>query len=396
LTVTFSSNGSGDPDGDGVIDRKWNFGEGGHSTDSAPTHVFTKPGCHRVTLQVRTANGLTAEDEVTVIVGNEPPHVTFSSPKNQTFYWPGRPLEYAVVVADREDGENLTPDEVTLELRKAGGSRPVDHGIPATDSALMTLDCRACHVATGKAVGPSYAAIALRYRGTEGAVKRLAEKVIAGGAGIWGDIPMAAHPQLSMGEAEDVVREIFALSDVPDIRAIPSQGTLTLAPRALEDPRARFVLQASYEDRGAASAGAQTGHAVVELRHPRIPAAFADTHVGYDRFRDSLSGGKNPSHLLFRDIDLTGVTSLDCEYVAPDKDGLIELRLDSYAGRLIATSPIQPTGSWDNSAVATLTWPDQIAGRHDIYLIVLRKDPSGGSVAVVRSVTFNAREESLR
>lgn len=395
LTVGFSSKGSRDLDSEDTPERIWDFGDGSKSTDAGPVHVFAKPGLYRVTLHVRTAAGLSADEELTVEVGNEPPRVTFTAPENQTFYWPDQPLEYAAAVADPEDGENLVPAEVTLELRKTGGSRPVDRGSPAPDSALMTLDCRACHMPAGKAVGPSYEDIAQRYRGTTETVKLLAEKVIAGGAGSWGEIPMSAHPQLSMGEAEDLVRAIFALSDAPEIRAIPSQGTLTLSAPKPDDPRARYVLRANYTDQGAVNARPLTASSTMALRPPRIPAAFADAHVGYERFRDSLSGGNNPSHLLFRDIDLTGVTSLVCEYTAGQKGDEMEFRLDSYAGPLVATSPIHPTKDWDTTATVTFTWQDAIAGKHDIYLIVLNRERPDDSVAVMRSVTFSRSVSSL-
>lgn len=155
------------------------------------------------------------------------------------------------------------------------------------------------------------------------------------------------------------------------------------------------MLHASYTDRGAPDSNPLTTNATVELRHPRIPAAFADAHVGYERFRDSLSGGCSPSHLMFRDIDLTGVTSIVCEYSAQDEGGLIEFRVDSYAGPLIASSKIQPTGSWEKTASTTLTWPVVLTGKHDIYLIVLRSHPPDDRVAVMRSVTFNSREFPL-
>ncbi len=58
----------------------------------------------------------------------------------------------------------------------------------ATASALTQKHaCTACHAATGKLVGPSFADIAAKYTGK---ADDLAKKIKAGGSGVWGEIPM--------------------------------------------------------------------------------------------------------------------------------------------------------------------------------------------------------------
>jgi cytochrome c len=62
-----------------------------------------------------------------------------------------------------------------------------------------------------KIVGPSYADVAAKYESTEENITMLAQKVIAGGVGVWGEVPMPAHPGLSEDDAKDMVRYVLLL-----------------------------------------------------------------------------------------------------------------------------------------------------------------------------------------
>jgi cytochrome c len=72
-------------------------------------------------------------------------------------------------------------------------------------------DCTGCHQVDRKLIGPAYADVAAKYENTEANVTMLAQKVIAGGVGVWGEIPMAAHPNLTEEDATDMVRYILLL-----------------------------------------------------------------------------------------------------------------------------------------------------------------------------------------
>lgn len=72
-------------------------------------------------------------------------------------------------------------------------------------------DCTGCHQVERKLIGPSYADVAAKYENTEENVALLAQKVIAGGVGVWGEIPMSAHPNLSEEDAKDMVRYVLLL-----------------------------------------------------------------------------------------------------------------------------------------------------------------------------------------
>lgn len=75
-------------------------------------------------------------------------------------------------------------------------------------------DCATCHKINEKLVGPSFKEIATKYAGADEAmVDSLAGKIINGGAGIWGQIPMTPHPNLSKEDARTVVKYVLLLKD---------------------------------------------------------------------------------------------------------------------------------------------------------------------------------------
>lgn len=76
---------------------------------------------------------------------------------------------------------------------------------------VKASDCMTCHMVERKIIGPSYAEVAAKYENTEENVSMLAGKVIAGGAGVWGEVMMTPHPALSEEDAKDMVRYILLL-----------------------------------------------------------------------------------------------------------------------------------------------------------------------------------------
>lgn len=70
--------------------------------------------------------------------------------------------------------------------------------------------CMACHAVDKKLVGPAFKDIAKKYAGNKAAVDTLAQKVIKGGSGAWGPVPMPANPQVNDAEAKKLVTWILA------------------------------------------------------------------------------------------------------------------------------------------------------------------------------------------
>ncbi|PZP49000.1 MAG: cytochrome c class I [Pseudopedobacter saltans] len=72
-------------------------------------------------------------------------------------------------------------------------------------------DCLTCHTVSTTATGPSFSDIAKKY--TDADVAHLADKVIKGGSGSWGQSPMTPHPTLSKADAEQMVKYILLLKN---------------------------------------------------------------------------------------------------------------------------------------------------------------------------------------
>lgn len=80
------------------------------------------------------------------------------------------------------------------------------------DQALATAkNCMACHAVDKKVVGPAYQEVAKKYAGDKGAADKLAAKIVAGGTGVWGSIPMPANPQVSEAEAKKLAAWVLSL-----------------------------------------------------------------------------------------------------------------------------------------------------------------------------------------
>ncbi|HYE56681.1 MAG TPA: c-type cytochrome, partial [Chitinophagaceae bacterium] len=76
---------------------------------------------------------------------------------------------------------------------------------------VATSDCLTCHQINQKITGPSYAEIAAKYEPTKENITMLAGKIIKGGSGNWGQIPMTPHPDVKQEEAELMVKYVLSL-----------------------------------------------------------------------------------------------------------------------------------------------------------------------------------------
>jgi cytochrome c len=72
-------------------------------------------------------------------------------------------------------------------------------------------NCMACHAIGNKVVGPAYKDVAAKYAGKKDAEAMLVKKVMNGGSGVWGPVPMPANPQVTEAEAQTLVKWILSL-----------------------------------------------------------------------------------------------------------------------------------------------------------------------------------------
>jgi cytochrome c len=79
------------------------------------------------------------------------------------------------------------------------------------EKLIAKSDCIGCHNKVQKVIGPAYVDIAAKYPLNDENVNHLADKIIAGGKGVWGEIPMTPHAALSKDDAKQMVSYILSL-----------------------------------------------------------------------------------------------------------------------------------------------------------------------------------------
>lgn len=101
--------------------------------------------------------------------------------------------------------ENQTSTETTTPVAtKKGKMQP-------GELLIVKSDCVGCHKIDEKIIGPSYQEIAEKYTATDENIALLATKIIQGGKGVWGPIPMTPHTKITEDEAKTMVKYILSL-----------------------------------------------------------------------------------------------------------------------------------------------------------------------------------------
>lgn len=113
LTVTFSSAGSADPEGQ-PITYSWTFGDGGTSSSPNPQHTYTQTGTFTIRLTASDGINSTLSSPVVVVVGN-PPQVFIDSPTNGTIFRAGDLIQFTGHAFDAEDGA-LAPEALDWSM----------------------------------------------------------------------------------------------------------------------------------------------------------------------------------------------------------------------------------------------------------------------------------------
>lgn len=110
----------------------------------------------------------------------------------------------------------------STETKASDASKSADTAAATTNAApsaenekainlIAQSDCLTCHKVDEKTTGPAYRDVANKYENNDATVALLAEKVIKGGKGNWGEIPMTPHPNLSEADAKEMVKYVLSL-----------------------------------------------------------------------------------------------------------------------------------------------------------------------------------------
>ncbi len=396
-----------------------------HNPLDSIAHTYTTPGTYEVVLKVRDPNGAWATAKQKINVGNEPPEVVWDfGGKNRSFYQPGTQLDYQLLVSDREDGSlasggiaaasvatSIDYLETGFDITSiAQGHQQAKQATEYSRGKLLIerSDCKTCHAEDRQINGPSFQAVAERYRNNEFAVRNLSKKVIQGGAGNWGQVVMSAHPQVSEEDAGEMVRWILSLGGPAKVKqSLPVSGRYALdipPPAKGKKPSpGTFIFQASYRDRGSGSQAPLENGETLALRPAFFQAESADSvSKGVTRYRPFsgdtvvLNDLKHNSFFVIKRADLGGLHAVSLGVATGDKryefgGGRLELRLDGPNGPLAGTVPLPPGKTGDPLSVIEVQMPlaRPADGRfHDLYFVLKNENFPSRTVGAVDWVRF--------
>lgn len=402
FTVQLSSKGSVDYDADG-LSYQWQIKKGDKNIQSSdepnPAITLTEVGIYTVVLTVKDAKGASSEKQTEIVAGNEPPKVAINIRKgNSSFYFTGTSIGYEVTVTDKEDDhlKNVKPAFVTIEYI-AGGYKKVLLGDPDPTKPDQTVDgisiyggmvlnssdCYSCHSIEKKSAGPSFREVAEKYSADRNAGNYLAQKIIHGGSGVWGEAAMSAHPDLDPAKAKEMSNFILSLS-TPVKPSLPLQGEYTLTIPAEqqtisgqpENDKGAFVMKAVYTDNSAGSVPSQTSENEIVLRNPALVPGNADilhdimkVNIPSHTTELAVFSGFNP-YVGFKSIDLVGVRQVFVN-TSSSLGGIIEIRIDAPDGKIIGKSEVIAPGKGSFSpGPAVPIKVDATTGKHDVYFVV--------------------------
>lgn len=108
------------------------------------------------------------------------------------------------------------PKEEAKQEAEATPPSPTDNPDYEKGLALVAKPenlCLTCHKIDEKVIGPAYRDVANKYEATEANIKMLAEKVVKGGSGVWGDVAMPPNAATNIADAEQMVKYILLLKN---------------------------------------------------------------------------------------------------------------------------------------------------------------------------------------
>lgn len=383
----------------------WNLGDGATKETKEPEldYTYKTSGDYTIWVEAKDSHGAAAKSNgINIYSGNETPEVTIDiTGGNKSFYIPGLPLQYAVRVTDKTDTARFDSTNLFVSVDyiegfdKAAASMGHQQGQAniSGKNLMLSLDCKSCHKEAEKSIGPSFVQVSDKYLKDANASKYLAEKIIKGGSGVWGEVAMAAHPTLPQQDVNQIVSWILSLSDKEAVKkSLPQSGIIVAA--ANEKPESVLVISAGYTDKGGNNIKALTGNSTVSLRSNTISFTGAEKATGFTTFkyngRNILLLPAGEGWFALEELDLTGVGSASLMIgwqAAPATALSFEARLDAPDGKLIGKGTMAVAKKNDKAGIAKLLFEQTADGKlHTIYFVYKAKEKISGGVM---SVQFN-------
>ncbi len=273
------------------------------------------------------------------------------------------------------------------------GHQQINENYNYGKNLVANSDCKACHQINAKSVGPSFMQVSQKYINDKNAIGYLANKIITGGGGVWGEHAMSAHPQFSKEDATEIVKYVLTVSTKKEEKNLPQTGEVVLNEHVGTGDQGRYILTASYTDKGGAITPL-TNKDVLILRPSKVEAESADFVYNMSKNDRGLGGINNRSYFVFKNIDLKDVNNMIYNY-SSDKGAVLEVRIDSLRGKVISNATFDTTGGRRKFAEATAPVTDP-GGKHDLYFLFAKNDTSNKNLVSFDWIGFEGGKEIMK
>jgi glucose/arabinose dehydrogenase/cytochrome c551/c552 len=405
-----------DPEQD-PLSYTWHLGNGTTRETSEPqlTYSYEEVGEYKITVEASDGEGHTVKSSpVSVYAGNAAPVVDISIEGNSTFYFPDTSVQYSVTVDDQgstvpsEDLSTLFVSADYIEgsdMAEASQGHKVMTDAMSGKSLISSYDCQACHQVDASSVGPAYMDISKRYEDSTNISSYLADKIIGGSSGVWGERAMPAHQDLSEGDAKKIVSWILSLNGGGQTQeSLPQSGTIDPTMGKKPMPNGALILSASYTDKGGDNGKPLTGNTSKYLRSNTVSPGEATALDGFSTMTYEgnllMMVPQQKGSFRVNQIDLAGIASVQLMTASQEPiqgDYIFEIRLDAPDGPKVgegirkAGSGQQQGGEGPYVGPFSISIDQEAAdGAHDLYFVSRPADGDSAGQLILSSMTFKS------
>ena len=228
--LTFTVKSATDPENDPITVTWW-LTTGTTEIKLGSGTTITVPAGTGSEIRAVASDGKSPNGVARISLVNEEvaPELILQLEKNPGSAGFGESLDFKVTAPTAPDAAKVT---VRARFIPATGHDAGGPQFSQEANALVTANqCLACHQVDVASVGPPYLNVALKYRGQADALDHLKAKVKAGGAGVWGEVPMPPQIALKDEDADKILRAILGLADGISETKGSVDGKIQLAPQ---------------------------------------------------------------------------------------------------------------------------------------------------------------------
>ncbi|MEO8582468.1 MAG: hypothetical protein ABI415_01655 [Flavitalea sp.] len=189
------------------------------------------------------------------------PEVRIVKPEDEKIFAWDSQVEYSISVSDPKDGDSkygeinpnqtllevtympITPGKAMAENIKMVKSKREDMGL----TLMKSSTCFGCHGDKTKVAGPSFEELGKKYAYNAATLKSLANHILKGSTGVWGNLEMPSHPDFSVTEAMQMAGYMVKEGKNKNNCVYPGlEGVLRVRAKPETTTQALYVLTASY------------------------------------------------------------------------------------------------------------------------------------------------------